>query len=223
LYIPHFQAPVWGYSLLNLGAFTVIARAAHLRLLQGRAFQRLGKVSYGFYIFHLPVIWLAAMLTGDRSRLLRRVQPDGGRAWRSSPPGLLAELSYRFLESPLLRLKVNFGGAPKPEGERGAGCVNRADSCAVQAGRLNLAPAAGRGSGGIVEVEYDRNKVSQSFKEAADLAGSFYRANIQNGHKDTGAALKHDELLARLTIYGTCTTATSCRLASCCSRSFAGC
>jgi hypothetical protein len=53
-----------------------------------------------------------------------------------------------------------------------------------------------------VETEYDRNKVSQSFKEAAELAGSFYRANIQNGHKDTGAALKHDELLARLTVYG---------------------
>jgi peptidoglycan/LPS O-acetylase OafA/YrhL len=118
LYIPHFQAPVWGYSLLNLGAFAVIARAAHLRLLQGRALQRLGKVSYGFYIFHLPVIWLAAMLTDtDRGSFGAFNLMVQGLAFVAT--WLLAEFSFRFLESPLLRLKVNFGGAPRPRESHG--------------------------------------------------------------------------------------------------------
>ena len=50
--------------------------------------------------------------------------------------------------------------------------------------------------------DYDRDTVSASFKESGDLAASLYRANVQNGLRDTNAALKQDELLARLTVYG---------------------
>jgi len=53
-----------------------------------------------------------------------------------------------------------------------------------------------------MDGEYDREKVSLSFKESAELAGALYRGNIQNGFKDTNAALKQDQLLARLTVYG---------------------
>ena len=52
-----------------------------------------------------------------------------------------------------------------------------------------------------MEDDYDRDAVSHSFKESAELAGALYRANIQNGFRDTNAATKQDELLARLTVY----------------------
>jgi len=48
---------------------------------------------------------------------------------------------------------------------------------------------------------YDREQVSQSLRESAELAEWFYRSHLQAGLGDTGAASKRDELLARMTVY----------------------
>ena len=53
-----------------------------------------------------------------------------------------------------------------------------------------------------MQDEYDREQVSKSFKESAELAGYFYRANVQDGPTDAAAEAKQDELLARLAVYG---------------------
>ena len=52
-----------------------------------------------------------------------------------------------------------------------------------------------------MEGEYDREKISQSLQESAELADWFYRSHVQAGLGDTNAAAKRDELLARATVY----------------------
>jgi peptidoglycan/LPS O-acetylase OafA/YrhL len=107
LYLSYFHAPVWGYTVLNLFFFVLIANAGNLALLNLGGLQRLGKVSYGFFIFHLPVIWIAAQLTHinrgayDLPNLIVALGAFAA-TW------LLAEASYRLLESPLLRFKHRF-------------------------------------------------------------------------------------------------------------------
>ena len=110
LYIPAFLAPVWGYTALNLAAAAVIAHATRLSVLQGRALQRLGKVSYGFYIFHLPMIWIFAQMF-QTERGSYGSYNLGVHVLAFAATWLLAELSFRLLESPLLRLKSKFDGA----------------------------------------------------------------------------------------------------------------
>jgi len=53
-----------------------------------------------------------------------------------------------------------------------------------------------------MEDSYDHEKVSEGFKQLADLAGALYRANVENASRDPEAALRHDEFLARLCVYG---------------------
>jgi peptidoglycan/LPS O-acetylase OafA/YrhL len=112
LYMSDFALPVWGYTALNLGCAIAIAKAPKLGLLASRALQRLGKVSYGFYIFHLPVIWTAAMLTQiDRGAFDLPNLIVGILAFAVT--WLVAELSFRFLESPFLRLKGRLAAIPQ--------------------------------------------------------------------------------------------------------------
>lgn len=111
LYLPRFHASIWGYTLINALFFVGLANIHKLRALADvRILQRLGKVSYGFYIFHCPVIRLAKYFLND--------------PWFQ--PGLydsfcfiltfaftwgLAELSFRLFEQPILRLKDRFARA----------------------------------------------------------------------------------------------------------------
>jgi peptidoglycan/LPS O-acetylase OafA/YrhL len=122
LYLSRFGMAVWGYSALNFVFAMAIAKAPDIRLLGSRLLQRLGKVSYGFYIFHLPVIWIAAQVSQihrgayDLPNLVVGVLAFA-TTW------LLAEASYKLLESPFLRLKGRFGpvsASPAPAGERDA-------------------------------------------------------------------------------------------------------
>ena len=52
-----------------------------------------------------------------------------------------------------------------------------------------------------MEGEYDREQVSRSLKESAELAEWFYQSHLQDGLRDTNATYKRDELLARMTVY----------------------
>jgi peptidoglycan/LPS O-acetylase OafA/YrhL len=52
---------VWGYSLLNYFFAVLIDSVAHTKLftnfLDHSIFRYLGRISYGLYVYHLPVIW----------------------------------------------------------------------------------------------------------------------------------------------------------------------
>jgi hypothetical protein len=49
---------------------------------------------------------------------------------------------------------------------------------------------------------YNRERVSEEFRQMADLADAAFRANLRNITADQGAVRAHDELLARACVYG---------------------
>jgi hypothetical protein len=49
--------------------------------------------------------------------------------------------------------------------------------------------------------DYDREQVAGSLKESAELAEWFYRTHVQDGLRDTNAASKRDELMARVAVF----------------------
>jgi len=66
--------------------------------------QRIGKISYGMYLLHIQLIFLAAHLL--------QPEPKGGSILLYASSLILtviaAELSFRFFEGPLLKLKRNY-------------------------------------------------------------------------------------------------------------------
>ena len=61
--------------------------------------------------------------------------------------------------------------------------------------------AAGRF--GVWEVPaYNRERVSEEFRQLADLADAAFRANLRNISADPAAVGAHDELLAQACVYG---------------------
>jgi len=49
---------------------------------------------------------------------------------------------------------------------------------------------------------YNRERVSEEFRQMADLADAAFRANLRNISADPGGVRAHDELLARACVYG---------------------
>lgn len=67
---------------------------AHVRFLESRVVQRIGKISYGLYLWHLPVqLYIARALGADTPQVVRIAV-----AWAIAY--VLAELSYRIIEMP---------------------------------------------------------------------------------------------------------------------------
>jgi peptidoglycan/LPS O-acetylase OafA/YrhL len=102
-----------GYSLLGLAASGVLLRsldeAAWLsRLLRNRFLTRLGIVSYGFYFLHNLPYQAVAELAGKYPRTSAALPFAVFAAVFA-----LAELSFRFYESPFLRLKDVLAPQPK--------------------------------------------------------------------------------------------------------------
>jgi peptidoglycan/LPS O-acetylase OafA/YrhL len=115
-------AYVWHYTLLNFLFASLILWLVHIRtqtghliktILSYRWLTRIGKVSYGMYIFHWAVL----------TYVFNRYIPQEGVMMRAlvflpyaASVYLLAELSFRFFESPFLQLKEKLFRS-KREGE----------------------------------------------------------------------------------------------------------
>jgi peptidoglycan/LPS O-acetylase OafA/YrhL len=110
---------VFGYTLVAIGMALVVAfvldRAATenpvCRVLRSRLLVRLGTISYTFYLIHLFVFRVISGLFGNL--LLSHIGPN--RVLQSieglasfALTVLVAELSWRYFESPILRLKSRF-------------------------------------------------------------------------------------------------------------------
>lgn len=101
---------IWGYSLLNyFFAVTIQAVAGQgmfNRFLEWSPMRYMGKISYGLYVFHQPIIWFAFDIQelGVEKSLVKpfaAVIAFFGTL-------LVASLSYHLLEKPILNLKDRF-------------------------------------------------------------------------------------------------------------------
>jgi peptidoglycan/LPS O-acetylase OafA/YrhL len=94
---------IFGLMTLLLGSTVVREDHVLAPLLKLRPIARIGVVSYGIYLLHLPVQLLVdATIVGPGPH-------DGVRfALILAGTVLAAELSYRFYETPFLRLKARF-------------------------------------------------------------------------------------------------------------------
>jgi peptidoglycan/LPS O-acetylase OafA/YrhL len=96
---------LYSYPLVALGAGLVLLSVLGLHLRDGamlRALAHLGKISYGLYVFHQACLGLCW-----------KDHPSPGRAVAAKLAGFLltvavAMVSYRYFESPFLRLKESF-------------------------------------------------------------------------------------------------------------------
>ncbi len=64
--LPDAYQYIWAYTLLNYWFVVLIYCVVHekmfIRFLDWPPFQYLGKISYGLYIYHFPMIWLVGLL-----------------------------------------------------------------------------------------------------------------------------------------------------------------
>lgn len=122
IYAPAANDPVLatiGYTLIDLWSGAIIVQSLHAgstlhRLLIAGPLRGLGRISYGFYVFHdIPhllyltlAVRVLAPLTGAPPRLLGSMVAFYGTL-------VLARLSFRYLETPILRWKDRY--APEPD------------------------------------------------------------------------------------------------------------
>jgi peptidoglycan/LPS O-acetylase OafA/YrhL len=91
---------VWGYTLLNLLSMAIIIcaiqRLRTLLIFENRALVRFGVISYGTYVYHVPLLLLLSQLHVPRAVTF---------VLYCATTILVAELSFRYLETPFLNKK----------------------------------------------------------------------------------------------------------------------
>ncbi len=99
---------IWGYSLMDyffaLLIFAVVNEGLFVRLLEMKFMRYMGKISYGLYVYHFPVIWFVTRIRdlGITDEPIAKLLT----LLISFPLTLLiASLSYRYIEKPILDLK----------------------------------------------------------------------------------------------------------------------
>lgn len=82
---------VWGYSILNVvSALGVICALQGIKVLESPVLVRIGVVSYGIYVYHVPLFMLL---------------PNWPLIARCAAVYVAAEISFRLMESPITGLK----------------------------------------------------------------------------------------------------------------------
>jgi peptidoglycan/LPS O-acetylase OafA/YrhL len=96
---------LFGYPAIAVGALLIFLSALGSPLAPGWL-RYLGKISYGLYVFHLLAIHYSIRLLGGQVHTLRAFAAYWSLGLVST--FVLAVLSYRYFESPFLRLKERF-------------------------------------------------------------------------------------------------------------------
>lgn len=100
---------IWGYSLLNLlstlGIICTLQKLGPTRLLENVPLVWTGNISYGMYVYHLPLLLAGGLLMGWLGIELK----GGARtaffvAWVATVY-LVSATSFQWLETPFLKLK----------------------------------------------------------------------------------------------------------------------
>ncbi|MGA2081052.1 MAG: acyltransferase [Holophaga sp.] len=122
---------VLGYTLLAALSAVVIIKAVAgkengllVRLLNSRFLVYTGAISYGLYVYHWPIYFF--LLQGLKQMWSERHHAMGLAAFPFVAVGLtflVAHVSYRFLEAPILRLKRHFETAAGAEADSRQGAT----------------------------------------------------------------------------------------------------
>ncbi len=119
LHLPNSFQFVWGYTLLNYFFAILIYGVARegwlVRFLEIRPARYLGKISYGLYVYHFPIIWFVARMAdlGIKDPILKPLTAVVALVATI----VLASLSFYLLERPILNLKDRFFSVRKPRRE----------------------------------------------------------------------------------------------------------
>jgi peptidoglycan/LPS O-acetylase OafA/YrhL len=102
---------LWGYSLINYFFALFIQAVVHEKLfvsfLNLPALNTMGKMSYGMYIFHYPIIWLITLLRPKYKSFFPYPDLETAFVFLTGLvlTLLVASLSYRWFENPINNLK----------------------------------------------------------------------------------------------------------------------
>jgi peptidoglycan/LPS O-acetylase OafA/YrhL len=110
LLVPEAFKFIWAYSLLNYFFAVIIYGVARegwfTRLLEWRPLRYLGRISYGLYVYHFPIVWFSLRIVdlGVSPPLLQPLSMLIALATTI----LIASLSFHFMERPITNLKDRF-------------------------------------------------------------------------------------------------------------------
>jgi peptidoglycan/LPS O-acetylase OafA/YrhL len=117
IFLGHAYQFIWGYSLLNyffaITLYVVAREGMFNRFLDWSPMQYLGKISYGLYVYHFPIVWFAGRirdvgLPESTAKLLTALIAFVATF-------LIAAASYHWMEKPLLNLKDRFFSLKRSE------------------------------------------------------------------------------------------------------------
>jgi peptidoglycan/LPS O-acetylase OafA/YrhL len=112
LQMPHAYEFIWGYSLLNyFFAITLQAVAKEglfNRFLELPFMRYLGKISYGLYVYHFPIVYFVGRIRDWNPAIPEPIAKLLTAIISFAATLLIASLSYRLLEQPMLSLKDRF-------------------------------------------------------------------------------------------------------------------
>ena len=107
LLLPNAYQFIWGYSLLNYFFAIIVYGVAHegwfTPFLEWRVLRYLGKISYGLYVYHFPVVWFSGRIA-DFGITPPLLQPLTALIALTATI-LIASLSFHFMERPIINLK----------------------------------------------------------------------------------------------------------------------
>ncbi len=110
LLLPDAYQFIWGYSLLNYFFAVIIYGVAQekwfIRFLEGRALRYLGKISYGLYVYHFPIVWFSGRIA-DFGISPPWLQPLTALIALLATV-LVASLSFYLMERPIIHLKDRY-------------------------------------------------------------------------------------------------------------------
>jgi len=117
MYLSAGYGYVWGYSLLNilfmLGIVCALEGIWPARILQSKGMVWIGKISYGIYVYHLPLLILSAYMFEKMGMDVHgQWRPVFFAAWICIVI-LVSDQSYRWLEAPFLGLKKRSGAVSR--------------------------------------------------------------------------------------------------------------
>jgi peptidoglycan/LPS O-acetylase OafA/YrhL len=114
---------VWGYSLLNLvSMFSIVCALKGIgpvRWLEARPLVWIGKISYGVYVYHIPLLLLGEFLLERLGVGIRGfVRPAFFFGWLLTVT-MVSDASFRWVETPFLKLKNYWQSPGAQKAQRG--------------------------------------------------------------------------------------------------------